>query len=255
MVEILAEKGVKSDDIKKKKKKLQARLKDYLEAEKHHDEVEAAKADKRKWPPYNGSFEGEFLEVHKPKVLGQVLLDRGLKGRKEIKKAEHSELVQWCFDVLSEEYDVFMESQQRELTFQEWKQEAPHPHFNSQFDMHRKFIAACRGGNMKKVEKYIGLGVDLDYQNELGESPLMCAAYQNHLEIARKLLEEGADPHLVNKLGESAVALASLNQNQEIIDLIRRQWKCKENRVQVDSLDNAIEAYKQEWTGFDEAWA
>ena len=71
----------------------------------------------------------------------------------------------------------------------------------------------------------------------------------------RKLLEEGADPHLVNKLGESAVALASLNQNQEIIDLIRRQWKCKENRVQVDSLDNAIEAYKQEWTGFDEAWA
>jgi hypothetical protein len=214
MTEILAEKGIKSDDIKKKKKKLQDRLKDALEAEKHDDEVREAKESKRKWPPFDGSYGGDFLELLKPKALGEILLDRGEKTKSQIKKMQHSELVAACFSILSDEYDVKMESQLTELTFQEWKQEAPHPHFMLQFDMHRKFIAACRGDNIKKVEKYIEKGVDLNYQNELGESPLMCAAYQNNIAVVRRLLDEGANVDLVNKLGESAVALASLNQNQ-----------------------------------------
>merc|ERR1719473_517097 len=96
-----------------------------------------------------------------------------------------------------------------------------------EFDMHRKFLAAARAGNMAKLEKYLARGVDVDYQNEVGESPLMAAAYQNHIDVVKRLLEAGADVHLVNNNGESAVSLASMAMNNEIILMIRSGWERK----------------------------
>merc|ERR1719473_1668984 len=121
-----------------------------------------------------------------------------------------------------------------------------------EFDMHRKFLAAARAGNMAKLEKYLARGVDVDYQNEVGESPLMAAAYQNHLAVVKRLVDAGADVHLVNSNGESAVSLASMAMNNEVIVLMRSNWKRKKTKRKTSVLDNAIAEYQSEWHG--DAW-
>ena len=77
----------------------------------------------------------------------------------------------------------------------------------------------------------------------------MAAAYQNHIDVAKRLLEAGADVHLVNSEGESAMSLASQAMNNEIIILIRSVWERKAMKRKTSVLDNAIAEYQAEWHG------
>jgi len=81
---------------------------------------------------------------------------------------------------------------------------------------------ACRVGDLEllksTLQKYPELLNWTDRQ--LGWSPLYRTVICGHFEIAKYLLEEGADPNHVNKLGESALHQAADNNKVNVAKLL-----------------------------------
>ncbi len=109
-----------------------------------------------------------------------------------------------------------------------------------------KLFDACNFGDMKKVEKLISNGANVNFQTAFNETPLMVAIFRNNNNLARFLLEKGADPLIksdcyfikfrnkrkdgkfevrVSKKqdGENALIMAIENNNDEIFNLIIKQ--------------------------------
>ncbi len=60
----------------------------------------------------------------------------------------------------------------------------------------------------------------IDHQDNLGYTALMYASINGHVEIAKLLLENGADPTIKNNDGKTALILAFENNHIEIVNLI-----------------------------------
>ena len=65
-------------------------------------------------------------------------------------------------------------------------------------------------------------------------SPLGCAAYNGHLEIARLLLERGADPNIADKHGNPPIHGAAENDYPEIVTIVTLLLKKGADQTVVD---------------------
>ena len=66
----------------------------------------------------------------------------------------------------------------------------------------------ARKGDVEQLMGYIDDGLPVNITNRAGDTLLILAAYYDHPETVRALLERGADTSLVNERGQTALAAA-----------------------------------------------
>jgi ankyrin repeat protein len=71
----------------------------------------------------------------------------------------------------------------------------------------------------------ISQGAEVNAQVDGDGTPLICAVRNDHYEISRILLENGADPYLVSPGDEYAMFHARISNNKSIIDLLKKYEK------------------------------
>lgn len=79
-----------------------------------------------------------------------------------------------------------------------------------------KFMNAIIDGRLKTATKLLQENseiLNLNYQDELGDTPLLWASHNNYTEIVTLLVDKGADINIVNSYGESALWYACYNDN------------------------------------------
>ena len=81
-------------------------------------------------------------------------------------------------------------------------------------------MLAAEYGRVEIARLLLEAGADEDLQNQDGKTALMLAVESGHAEIARLLLEAGADKDLQDQLGHTAVMLATLNNNMEMARML-----------------------------------
>lgn len=86
----------------------------------------------------------------------------------------------------------------------------------------KAMFKAVQDGDYNLVEYYLRIGIDPNYQHpEFMAAPLVESIRFNELEIAKLLLEKGADPKIVEVLEkETAFSVAKDRNNQEAIALL-----------------------------------
>lgn len=83
---------------------------------------------------------------------------------------------------------------------------------------------ASRNGDIDRVRALLDAGVDPNADPGMphGMSPLMLAAWQGHAEVARLLIERGADVHREDGDGFTAMTLAAKRRAWEIVEMLAR---------------------------------
>lgn len=84
----------------------------------------------------------------------------------------------------------------------------------------REAFAQARAGRDGVLEELVRYGVPVDIRNEHGDSLLMLAVANGHLDAARTLLSQGADPELLNGRGESPIQVASRRDDDLMVVLL-----------------------------------
>lgn len=79
---------------------------------------------------------------------------------------------------------------------------------------------AVKGGDLAMVRTLISNGADVNALNKHDETPLMIAAENNHLTVAKELLSRGADPELRDFTTCTAMAIAVSRGNAEMVQLL-----------------------------------
>lgn len=74
--------------------------------------------------------------------------------------------------------------------------------------------------NISGVEQYLRAGVPINDFDEYGYTPLIETAIVNSVELARLLLEQGADPNMKDVVGGTALHWAVENSNHELAALL-----------------------------------
>ena len=69
-------------------------------------------------------------------------------------------------------------------------------------------LLAVHGGREREVGILLEVGCDVNLADADGITPLMAAAMNGSVAIARQLLDKGADPRVSNKWGMTAHAIA-----------------------------------------------
>lgn len=78
-----------------------------------------------------------------------------------------------------------------------------------------------RNGNVEQVRNVLSLGLYTNYRNEVGRTPLECAAYYGQPDVVRVLLDAGADPNEVLCYnGESPLCLAAIYGHSDVVKLL-----------------------------------
>ena len=75
---------------------------------------------------------------------------------------------------------------------------------------------------MNHVRILIAAGASVNAVGDLGSTPLHYAASRGLVEIARKLMQCGADINVRNEFGETALDLAKLGDSKEVIRLFKK---------------------------------
>jgi ankyrin repeat protein len=84
---------------------------------------------------------------------------------------------------------------------------------NSVFDL-------VRAGEAERLAHYVDGGVPVNLTNASGDSLLLLAAYHEHPQVVRVLLERDADPNRVNDRGQTALVAAVFRQNLGIVEAL-----------------------------------
>ena len=79
------------------------------------------------------------------------------------------------------------------------------------------FFQSVKSGDYAEVKRLIGEGVDVNAQNNDGWTALMLASDQENPEIAKLLIDEGAD---VNADGGTALMFATMREHIETFKLL-----------------------------------
>ncbi len=70
------------------------------------------------------------------------------------------------------------------------------------------WVPAVYDGDVAKVKELLSEGLDVNSRDGFGRTPLMLAVHQNHGEIAKLLIDNGADPNARQSEGVSVLAIA-----------------------------------------------
>jgi ankyrin repeat protein len=84
----------------------------------------------------------------------------------------------------------------------------------------RQVFELARSGEAAQLAEYLDAGVPANMTNEKGDTLLILAAYHNHPETVRVLLEHGADHSRANDRGQTALAAAVFRQNAQTVNIL-----------------------------------
>lgn len=85
------------------------------------------------------------------------------------------------------------------------------------------FVAISKG-DVVTIKKFIEYGVDVN-ESKNGVTPLMLAARFNNAEIAKLLIERGADISVKDQNGRTALQLAEAIKATQVIEVIKAASK------------------------------
>lgn len=78
----------------------------------------------------------------------------------------------------------------------------------------RSMFELARGGETERLVDAVDAGVPVNLTNEAGDSLLMLAAYHDHPDTVRALLDRGADMARVNDRGQTALGAAVFRRSE-----------------------------------------
>lgn len=78
----------------------------------------------------------------------------------------------------------------------------------------RSMFELARGGETERLVDAVDAGVPVNLTNEAGDSLLMLAAYHDHPDTVRALLDRGADTARVNDRGQTALGAAVFRRSE-----------------------------------------
>jgi ankyrin repeat protein len=74
--------------------------------------------------------------------------------------------------------------------------------------------------NIEKIEEYINYGAELNYKDNNGNSPIICASREGHVKVVELLLSKGANPNDKNNNGYSPIIAASQYGHVKVVELL-----------------------------------
>jgi ankyrin repeat protein len=81
-----------------------------------------------------------------------------------------------------------------------------------------QLIENAREGNLDQVLELLGKGAGLNGKDEYGNTPLICASWNGHMEVVRVFLnEDGVDVNVKGEFDNTALIWASLKGHSEVI--------------------------------------
>lgn len=83
-------------------------------------------------------------------------------------------------------------------------------------------LRATRRNDIKSVKKFLNVRPQVDSKDRIGNTGLMIAAQNGHVNLVKLFLEYGADPEIENKKQENAMQLATKYGHAEIIALLTK---------------------------------
>ena len=88
----------------------------------------------------------------------------------------------------------------------------------------KEMFHACETGDIALVQYHVDNGIDINYQHpEILTSPLIESIRCGHNDIAKYLLENGADPHTKEIWGKhTPLSMAKLTKNKEMIHILNK---------------------------------
>lgn len=82
----------------------------------------------------------------------------------------------------------------------------------------RSMFDLTRDGDTDRLAEAIDAGVPVNLTNEAGDSLLILAAYHDHPDTVRLLLERGADTARVNDRGQTALGAAVFHRSERSVN-------------------------------------
>lgn len=107
---------------------------------------------------------------------------------------------------------------------------------NYQSCLNDNLMKAATKGDCTQVEKLLESGADINYRDELGETPLIHAAFANRTSVLRVLLRHHADINAVSRQTGTAVGEAAGPGNLQAVKLLVENGA----DVNIDCLDNPL---------------
>ena len=95
--------------------------------------------------------------------------------------------------------------------------------FIKRLSLEEKLIRAVLDCNIFKVSFLLGEGVNVNYKDKLGYTPLMYAVSNGFYFITKMLIEAGSNIEETNERGFTALALAKFNGNLEIYNVLKEE--------------------------------
>ena len=80
----------------------------------------------------------------------------------------------------------------------------------------QRLLQAAGAGDLASVDALLKQGVAVDVRDGQGNTPLLLATAANRVEVARRLVDAGADVNLQNRMQDSAYLLAGARGYREI---------------------------------------
>ncbi|GEM_PF-3407594 len=77
-------------------------------------------------------------------------------------------------------------------------------------------------GDIDSVKFLISKGADIDSKDDLGSTPLFCAAESGSIEVVKFLILQGADINIIDKEGNTALRMAIKRNHKDIANLLRK---------------------------------
>ena len=84
----------------------------------------------------------------------------------------------------------------------------------------RSMFDLARAGDTERLAEAVDAGLPVNLTNEVGDSLLMLAAYHDHPDTVRALLDRGADTARVNDRGQTALGAAVFRRSQRSVALL-----------------------------------
>ena len=87
-------------------------------------------------------------------------------------------------------------------------------------ELGKQLIESSKNGNLEKVKELIEKGVNLNFQNNMGDTALILSIEHNREEVARLLINKGADVNVQENTNNTALMRAARHGRLEIIKLL-----------------------------------
>ncbi|MEW6533447.1 MAG: ankyrin repeat domain-containing protein [Thermodesulfobacteriota bacterium] len=86
--------------------------------------------------------------------------------------------------------------------------------------LHQQLIEAARRGNLESVKTLLGMGANVNAEDDRGMTALMAACGQGHVEVAQLLIDGDADVNARDSAGETALMYAASRGLFEVVKLL-----------------------------------